>query len=152
MTLLRQECQSYQGEFDTLAHGGDAFGADFDAAAEMPGLLARLGGAAADARLGPAAASGILPAAGNGDDGVIVLAVDATGIRGFFESADGEQAFDEDFEEFDEAAVFLDGDDEAFVFLAEMLLHELSGLPVHEFAFGHGGAALGFGGFGADFF
>src|SRR5947207_841049 len=33
-----------------------------------------------------------------------------------------------------------------------MLLHELSGFPVHQFAFGAIGAALGFGGFRGDFF
>src|SRR5437879_8478876 len=33
-----------------------------------------------------------------------------------------------------------------------MLLHELRGLPVHQFAFGGLGAALGFGGFRGDFF
>src|SRR6202041_994161 len=43
-------------------------------------------------------------------------------------------------------------DDQAFVFLAEMLFHELRGLPVDEFAFGSGGAAFGFGRFGGDFF
>ena len=41
---------------------------------------------------------------------------------------------------------------EAVVFLAEVLLHELRGFPVDEFAFGTGGAAFGFGRFGGDFF
>src|SRR5204862_7772075 len=82
-----------------------------------------------------------------GDDGVIALAKDAAGTGEFLQRVDGKKAFDEDFEQFDEAAVFLDGNDQAVVFLAEMFFHELSGFPVHEFAFGAIGAAFGLGGF-----
>jgi len=83
---------------------------------------------------------------------VIAFAIDAAGVSGFFDGGDGEQAFDEDFEEFDEAAVFLHGDDEGIVLVAEMLLHELCGFPNDELAFGSSGATLGFGSFCGDFF
>jgi hypothetical protein len=82
---------------------------------------------------------------------VVGLAINTAGLRGFFERGDGEQSFDEDVEKFDEAAVFLNGSDEAVVLVAEMLLHELRGLPVDEFAFRGGGAALGFGSLGGNF-
>src|SRR5260370_37715783 len=82
---------------------------------------------------------------------MIAFAKDAAGASKFLERANGKKAFDEDFEEFDEAPEFLDGNDQAVVFLAEMLFHELSGLPVHEFALGAISAALGFGGFRIDF-
>ena len=89
--------------------------------------------------------------AGHGDYGVIAFAVKAAGARGFFEGIDGDQAFDKDVEEFDEASEFLHGDDEGVVFVAEMLLHELRGFPGDEFALGGGGAALGFRSFRGDF-
>jgi len=133
-----------EGEFDAAADGVDALGADADAVAEFPGEL-QSGFAAG----GTAAAAGI--AAGDGDDGVVALAIDAAGVGSFLDGGDGQQAFDKDFEEFDEAAVFLHGDDERFVFVAEMLLHELRGLPTDEFAFGAGGPALGLGSFGGNF-
>ncbi len=60
--------------------------------------------------------------AGHGDDGVIALAMHDARAGGFFERADGQESFDKDFEEFDEATVFLHGDDERFVFVAEMML------------------------------
>ena len=50
-----------------------------------------------------------------------------------------------------EEAKLLDGDDQALVLFAEMLLHELRGFPVDEFALGSGGTAFGFGRFGGDF-
>jgi len=49
---------------------------------------------------------------------VIAFAEDAAGAGEFFQSADGKKAFDEDFKKLDEAAVFLDGNDQAVVFLA----------------------------------
>ncbi len=106
---------------------------------DLAGLCATTGARAT----GSSAAS----SASEGDDGVIAFAQHATRAGKFFQSADRKKAFDENFEEFDEAAKLLDRNDQAVVFLAEMLLHELSGFPVHEFAFGAIGAALGFGGF-----
>src|SRR5260370_27171621 len=99
-----------------------------------------------------AARSAATASASKGDDGVIALAQHAACAGEFFESVDGKKAFDEDFEEFDKAAELLDGNDQAVVFLAEVLLHELSSFPVHQFALGAIGAALGFGGFRSDFF
>jgi len=90
--------------------------------------------------------------ASESDDGVIAFAEHASRSGKFFQGADGQKAFDEDFEEFDEAAVFLNGNDQAVVFLAEMRFHELSGFPVHEFALGAIGAAFGFRSFRSDFF
>ena len=132
-----------EGEFDALAHGVDAFGADADLIAEAPFELAGLCGAAtASAARSAAAAS-----TSKGDDGVIAFAKHASRAGKFLQRADGKQAFHKDFEKFDKAAVFLDGNDQAVVFLAEMLFHELSGFPIHEFALGAVGAALRFGSF-----
>src|SRR5579859_3932460 len=133
-----------EGEFDAAADGVNAFGAVADAVAEFPGELE--GGFAAG---GAAAAAGV--ATGDGDDGVVAFAIDTAGVGGFLDGGDGQQAFDENFEEFDEAAVFLHGNDERVVLVAQMLLHELRGFPADEFAFGSGGTALGFGSFGRDF-
>lgn len=72
-------------------------------------------------------------------------------LRRLFKRVDREQTFDEDVEEFDVAAIFLNGNDEAVVLVAEMLLHEFRGLPTDEFAFGSGGASFGLGSFGGDF-
>src|SRR5260370_31600885 len=99
-----------------------------------------------------AARSAATASASKGDDGVIALALHAACAGEFFESVDGKKAFDEDFEEFDKAPELLDGNDQAVVFLAEMLLHELSGFPVHQFTLGAIGAPLGFGGVRAAFF
>src|SRR5437879_6226039 len=85
-------------------------------------------------------------------DGVTAFAKDAAGTGECLQRGDGKKAFDEDFEQFDEAAVFLDGNNQAVVFLAEMFLHELGGFPVHQFALGAVGAPLSFGGFCSDFF
>src|SRR5260370_34762518 len=157
----------YKGEFDAFAHGVDAFGAHADLVAEVPFDLTRFcaatgsrtdcGGAANDARTrcGAATAGTARSAAtstGQGDDGVIALAKDAARAGEFFQSDDGKKAFHEDLEKLDEAAVFLDGNNQAVIFLAEVLFHELSGLPVHEFALGAVGAALGFRGSRSDFF
>src|SRR5260370_10647835 len=99
-----------------------------------------------------AARSAATASASKGDDGVIALAKDATGASEFLECADGKKSFYKNFEEFDKAAELLDGNDQAVVFLAEMLLHELSGFPVHQFALGAIGAARVFGGFAGDLF
>ncbi len=132
-----------KGEFDAAAHGVDAFGADTDAITKFP-----------DKRLWlfATAAAAAIVVAGHGDYGVIALAIKTASAGNFVKGIDGDEAFDEDIEEFDEAAVFLHGDDEGIVFVAQVLLHELRGLPGNELALGGGGAALGFGSFGGDFF
>src|SRR6266851_8678050 len=83
---------------------------------------------------------------------MIAFAKDAAGAGEFLECADGKKSFHKNFEEFDKAAELLDRNDQAVVFLAEMLLHELGGFPIHEFALGAIGTAFGFGGFCGDFF
>ena len=125
-----------EGEFNAAAHGVNAFGAHADAIAEFP-----------DERSGGPAAAGAAAAraAGfsHGDDGAIAFAIDAAGAGGFFKGADGEQAFDEEIEQLDEAAVFLNGDDEAIELVAETMLHVLRGFPGNEFPLGGSGSALG---------
>jgi hypothetical protein len=49
---------------------------------------------------------------------MFVLAVHDARAGGFFQGADGEQAFHENFEELDEAAVFLYGDNQSLVLVA----------------------------------
>src|SRR5260370_16149770 len=116
-------------ELHALAHGIDALGADAHAVAVLPYQLLGFCAAAAP-RAGCPAAAG---SAGHGNDGVISLAVDAARVGGFFERADRQQALDEDFEKLHETSVFLHGNNQPVVFLAEVLLHELSGFPVHQF-------------------
>src|SRR5215831_186232 len=133
-------------EFDAAADGVDALGANANAIAKFP----EPGGA----RLAPPRTRAGTAAAGSAehsDDGVIVLAIDAAGLDGPFERVDGQQTLHKDVEEFDVAAVFLDRSDEAVVLVAEMLLHELCGLPTDEFALSVGGAAFGFGSFSGNF-
>src|SRR6267378_6884310 len=121
-TRVRHPLRRDEGEFDAAADGVDALGADADAIAEFPGELES--GFAAG---GAAASAGV--ATGDSDDGVVAFAIDATGVGGFFDGGDGQKSFHENFEEFDEAAVFLHGDDQGIVFVAEMLLHKLRGFP-----------------------
>src|SRR5215469_15559791 len=134
-----------EGEFDAAADGVDALGANANAIAKFPGP----GGA----RLAPRTRAGTAAAgsAEHSDDGVIVLAIDAAGLDGPFERVDRQQTLHKDVEEFDVAAVFLDRSDEAVVLVAEVLLHELRGLPTDEFALSVGGAAFGFGSFSGNF-
>src|SRR5215469_16211403 len=130
----------------STADGVDALGANANAIAKFPGP----GGAQLApprTRAGTAAAV----SAEHSDDGVIVLAIDAAGLDGPFERVDGQQTLHKDVEEFDVAAVFLDRSDEAVVLVAEMLLHELRGLPTDEFALSVGSAAFGFGSFSGNF-
>ena len=49
---------------------------------------------------------------------MVAFAIHAAGVGGFFNRGDGQQAFDENLEELYEAAVFLHGDDQRFVFVA----------------------------------
>ena len=86
-------------------------------------------------------------ATGHGHDGMIALAKHASRIGEFLQRGDGQKAFHEDFEKFDKATVFLHGNDQPVVFLAEMLLHELGGFPIHQLALGAACAALRFGRF-----
>ncbi len=71
---------------------------------------------------------------------------------GFFQRAERQESFHKNFQQLDEAAIFLHGYDERFVLVAEMIFHELRGLPIFQFAFGGGGAALGLGSFLSDLF
>src|SRR5260370_30411747 len=87
-----------------------------------------------------------------GEGGGVGSGKDGRGGSEFLECADGKKAFYKNFEEFDKAAELLDRNDQPVVFLAEMLLHELSSFPIHEFALGAIGTAFGFGGFCRDFF
>ena len=91
-----------QGEFHAMAHGVDAFGADADTVAEFPdegsGFLAT--------------ATTTALSTWNGDEGVLALAMHDARAAGFLERADGQEPFHKNFEEFDEAAVFLHGNDE----------------------------------------
>src|SRR6266478_8146030 len=121
-TRVRHPLRRDEGEFDAAADGVDAFGADADAIAEFPGELKSRFAAG-----GAAASAGV--ATGDSDDGVVAFAVDAASVGGFFDRSDGQESFHKNFKEFDEAAVFLHGDDEGFVFVAEMLLHKLRGFP-----------------------
>src|SRR5229473_4215730 len=125
-------------ELHALAHRIDALGADAHAVAVLPYQLLGFCAAAADGR-GEPRPYGIMPragrpaagvSAGHGNDGVIPLAVDAARVGGFFERADRQQALDEDFEKLHETSIFLHGNNQPVVFLAEVLLHELSGFPV----------------------
>src|SRR6266478_6369663 len=134
-----------EGEFDAAAHGVDAFGAYADAVTEVPGEF--FGGSAAATAVMRACSTAARRGFAEGDDGVVALAEDAAGAGGLFKGVDGEKAFDENFEELDEAAEFLDRNDQGVVLLAEMVFHELRSFPVHQFAFGTVGAALGFGSF-----
>ena len=58
-----------------------------------------------------AGAAVVAATARRGDDGVIFFAVEGAGTGEFFDGVDGDEAFDEDFEEFDEEAEFLDRDE-----------------------------------------
>src|SRR6185312_8083536 len=59
---------------------------------------------------------------------------------------DWHEAFDEQFGQLDEEAVFHDVDDEAVKVFAQAGLHEFEFFPFHELAFGFVGGALGLGG------
>ncbi len=130
-----------EGEFDAFAHRIDPFGAHADFIAVVPFELAWLCAAATTG----AARSAATPT-GQGHDSVIALAKHASRAGEFFQRPDGKKALHEDFEKLDKTAVFLHGNDQPVVFLAEMLLHELSGFPVHQFALGAVGALEEFAG------
>ena len=83
---------------------------------------------------------------------MVALAIDGALSGYFFEAINTDQAFDENFHQFDEETEFLHGNNQRVVFLAETAFHELRGLPFHQFALGGFGAALGFGTFRCDFF
>src|SRR5208283_939954 len=108
-----------QSEFDAVAHGVDAFGANANAVAKFPGKW----------RESLAAAPAVF-AAGYGNQGVFAFAMHHAGPGRFFERADRQESFDEDLQQLDKAAVFLYGNDERFVLITEMIFHELRGLPV----------------------
>ena len=134
-------------KLDAFAHRIDPFSAHADLIAEVPFELAGLCAAATPGAGGSAATS-----TRQGYDGVIALAKHASRAGKFLECADWKKTLHEDFEKLDKTAVFLYGNDQLVVFLAEVLLHELSGFPIHQFALGAIGAALRFGRFCSDFF
>src|SRR5579875_246834 len=86
-----------------------------------------------------------------GDNGMVAFAVTETGAEGLFQAIHGHQAFNKNLDEFHKKAEFLHGNDERVVFLAQMRFHVLDGFPIHQFALGAVGAALGLGGFHGDF-
>src|SRR4029077_286504 len=117
-----------------MAHGIDALSANFDAVAQTPYTLLGFRGSAPSARTFRAA---------NRNDCVIVFAIHAAGSHGILEGIDRQQSFDKYLEQFHEAAILLYRDDQALVFIAEMLFHELRGLPIAQFAYRGSGAPLG---------
>ena len=78
------------------------------------------------------------------DDLVCVL---APGVAVVAQRVDGHQAFDKQIGQFDEQAVFVGVQHQRGKLLADAILHEADLLPLHEFAFGLCGAALGLAGF-----
>src|ERR1700722_14707076 len=66
-----------------------------------------------------------------GDDRVILIAVDASLASCFLQAIDAYKPFDENLNQLDEKTELLYGDDQRVIFLAEMVLHELRGLPFH---------------------
>ena len=79
----------YQGEFDSFAHGVDAFGADADFVAETPGELFWFCSAATTRRISATAATGAVgSSSGCRDDGVIGFAKNDAGACGFFQGVD----------------------------------------------------------------
>src|ERR1700730_8851665 len=86
------------------------------------------------------------------DDGVVALAMGAALAGDFLEAINADQAFDENFHQFDEETEFLHRNNQRVVFLAETTFHELRSFPFHQFAFSRFGTAFGFGTFGSDFF
>ncbi len=72
-----------------------------------------------------------------------LVGVFAPGIAVVAQCVDGDQALDKKIGEFDEEAVFRGVEHQGGKFLAHAILHEAHFLPLHQFALGLGGAALG---------
>src|ERR1700735_714452 len=81
------------------------------------------------------------------DDSVILFAIHAALAGKFLQAVDTYQPFDENLNQFDEKSELLHRNNQRFVFFAEMALHELSGLPFHQFALGGISAAFRLGTF-----
>src|SRR5580658_10222803 len=128
MTLRFTSCNLCNGEFDAAAHRVDPLRSYAHAVSEVPRNFFELCSASTtrSRRAAPPFASG------ERDYGVIALAKNNPRARGIFESVYWQQAFDEHFEQLDEAAEFLHRDNQRLVFLAEMRFHELRRLPVHQ--------------------
>src|ERR1700737_4198639 len=94
----------------------------------------------------------VTAAAAPANDRVVALAIKNLLAGQFLDARDGHQALDKDFRQLDEESEFLHRDDERVILLAEVLLHELSCLPSHQFPLGGFGAALGLGRFLGDGF
>ena len=78
------------------------------------------------------------------------VGVFAPGVAVVAQRVDGDQAFDEEVGEFDEEAVFGGVQHQRGKLFADAVLHEADLLPLDQFAFGLGGAALGLAGFFGD--
>jgi len=110
-----------------MAHRIDALSSDANAVAELPQSLFGFWRCPAPPPL---------IRAGVSDDGMFVLPVDAVRSGRIFYRRHREQAFDEHFHQLHETSVLLHRNDEAFIFVPQMLLHELRGLPIAQFTFG----------------
>ena len=86
-----------------------------------------------------------------GNDGMLALVIETARAGKFLEAVNADEPLDENFHEFDEKAEFLDGNNQRVVLLAQVVFHELRGLPFHQLTLGGFGAALGFGAFRGDF-
>ncbi len=74
----------------------------------------------------------------------------AVGVVVVAERVDGNESLDEEVVELDEEAVFGGVENHGVEVFADAVAHELDLLPLDEFAFGFGGAALGLAGFLGD--
>src|SRR6266481_1570613 len=139
---MRSDALGYR-EFHAATHRVNALGADAHAIAVLPRELLRLCAATSScARAAPP-----LIAAWDRNNGVILLAIHAARARRFLQRVDRQQPLHKHLEQLHKAAVLLHGNNQAVVFFAEMLLHELRRLPVHQLALGAIRAALRFGSF-----
>jgi hypothetical protein len=109
------------GELQPVPHAVDAVQADADSSAEIELAL------------------GILA-----NDGAQALAVDVLVID---QGIERYKTFHEEIRQLHEESVLGQADDERVKFVAEVLRHEVDLLPLHQFALGVLGAALGFGSF-----
>src|SRR5712691_6757952 len=126
---MRSDALGYR-EFHAATHRVNALRANAHAIAMLPCELLRLCAATASCAR-PAAP---LITARHRHDGVILLAIHAARACRFLQRVDWEQALDKHLEQLHEASKLLHGNYQSVVFLAEMLLHELRRLPVHQLA------------------
>src|SRR5713226_7131945 len=110
-----------------MAHGVDALRANLDAVSQAPHALPGFSAATAASRTVRSA---------DCDDRMVVLAIHTPSARSFLQRADWQEPFHKHFEQLHKAAILLHGNDQPFVFIAEVLFHELRSLPVAQFTFG----------------